>query len=285
VTALQELGERVKAFAVDSAAYTAAGSALLYVIGYLVLRFHLTAIGLGTDLSVLDERYLFAGAHFLVYLLAVIPNLVLVSLPVAAAAWLIVRLMAPSARASWREAVDEPRRLAAVGIIFSVLMIEMVMKQCLFFRNMLLANEPPRDPVWLAALLLDDDKMTLFFTALVAGCVVPLIILLRLRHRGSSPPVARWLLSFLIATQLLFLPVIFGTLIANKTLGRVTALGDTALQEGEQAWLVWEGKDEITFLLRDRTRSHRSLITLSRAKVSRIEIVGFDRMVPTLFEP
>ena len=37
--------------------YTVVGSFLLYVVGYLALRFHLTAIGIGTDLAVLDERY------------------------------------------------------------------------------------------------------------------------------------------------------------------------------------------------------------------------------------
>ena len=50
------LGERIKAVGGSWAAYTAVGSFVLYVLGYLALRFHLTALGIGTDLAVLDER-------------------------------------------------------------------------------------------------------------------------------------------------------------------------------------------------------------------------------------
>ena len=76
---LQELNERIKALAGDWTKYTVVGSFLLYVVGYLTLRFHLTAIGIGTDLAVLDERYLFTGARFFVYLVSAVPNIVLVA--------------------------------------------------------------------------------------------------------------------------------------------------------------------------------------------------------------
>ena len=74
---LHELNERVKALGGDWGKYTLVGSFLLYVVGYLTLRFHLTAIGIGTDLAVLDERYLFTGARFLVYLVSAVPSIVL----------------------------------------------------------------------------------------------------------------------------------------------------------------------------------------------------------------
>jgi len=64
------LSDKAKTFAVDWTAYAALGSVVLYLLGYLALRFHLTVLGIGTDLSVLDERYLFAGAKFLVYLVS-----------------------------------------------------------------------------------------------------------------------------------------------------------------------------------------------------------------------
>jgi hypothetical protein len=67
------LSDRVKTLAVDWTAYAALGSFVLYLLGYLTLRFHLTALGIGSDLSVLDERYLFAGAKFLVYLVSPSP--------------------------------------------------------------------------------------------------------------------------------------------------------------------------------------------------------------------
>ena len=73
-------GEQPKALAGNWATYSAIGSFALYLLGYLALRFHLTVLGIGTDLAVLDERYLFAGAKFLVYLVMSVPIVVLVAL-------------------------------------------------------------------------------------------------------------------------------------------------------------------------------------------------------------
>jgi hypothetical protein len=56
---------------------TAVGSFVLYLFGYLTLRFRLSTFGIATDLAVLDERYLFAGAQFLVYFLTAIPIVLL----------------------------------------------------------------------------------------------------------------------------------------------------------------------------------------------------------------
>ena len=38
--------------------YTVVGSFVLYVLGYLVLRFHLTALGLATDLTIVSKETL-----------------------------------------------------------------------------------------------------------------------------------------------------------------------------------------------------------------------------------
>src|SRR5262245_17233443 len=43
-------------------------------------RRHLTALGIATDLAMLDEHYLFAGARVLVYLVASLPNVLLLVL-------------------------------------------------------------------------------------------------------------------------------------------------------------------------------------------------------------
>jgi len=67
---LNQLDERVKTLAGYWTKYSVIASFVLYLVGYLALRFHLTAIGIGTDLAVLDERYLFTGARFFLYLLS-----------------------------------------------------------------------------------------------------------------------------------------------------------------------------------------------------------------------
>ena len=286
---LAELNERIKALSGDWTKYTVVGSFLLYMVGYLALRFHLTAIGVGTDLAVLDERYLFTGARFLVYLVVAVPNLVLVALPGALVVWTVSKLVPETARARICGWVMHPTRLAVFGIVFAVLMIQFVMRQCFVFSNLLLACDLPREPAWLAKLLLDDRLsrvMPLYFSLLVAACAVPLAILWVLcqgEAQRRSAAFARGLLSFLIAVQILLLPINYGVLIVDKALPRVATLGETPLAEGKDAWLVWEGKDGVTFLVRSHEGKSRVLVTLPRAEVKRTEILGFDRILPTLF--
>lgn len=59
----KQLEDRVKALAAGWTAALAAVVALLYVAGYLSLRFQLDALGVAADLDVVDERHLFEGAH------------------------------------------------------------------------------------------------------------------------------------------------------------------------------------------------------------------------------
>ena len=83
------------------------------------------------------------------------------------------------------------------------------------------------------------------------------------------------------AVKSLLLPINYGVLIVDKALPRVTAVGERPMTGGDEAWLVWEGKDGATYLIRDRNRT-RSLLTL-RGEIKQTEIVGFDRILPTLF--
>ena len=281
---LQELNERAKAISASWASYSVLGSFLLYLCGYLALRFHLTMIGIGTDLAVLDERYLFTGARFLVYLTAAVPSIVLIALPLWAAGWSVSRLASSTARARASAWITQPSRLAIVGIVSSVLMIQFVMRQCFIFSNLLLARDLPLHPAWLVALLQDDQLMPLYFSGLVASCALTIGILVVLRSRtAEAPAFSRGLLMLLAAVQILLLPVNFGVLIVDKTLPRVSAIEEKPLSNGQTAWLVWEGKDRITFLVRDDAQNRRTLLTVGRPEVKRIEIVGFDRIVPTLF--
>jgi hypothetical protein len=284
---LQEITERIKALAGDWTKYTVLGSFLLYVTGYLALRFHLTALGIGTDLVVLDERYLFTGARFLVYLVASVPIIVLIGLPVATIAWALARLLRVKLLTAAFWTSMRPARLTAAGIVCAVIMIQFVMRQCFSVSNLLLASRLPPEPAWLMGLLLDvDDRFAqLFFSALVAACCVPIAILLTLRGNpapGRSATVARGLLAFLAGVQVLFLPINYGVLIVDKSLPRVVSLGGRPLGARDEAWLAWEGKDGVTFLVRSQERNRRSLVTLPRDQVKETEITGFDRIVPVL---
>jgi hypothetical protein len=282
---LQELGDRGKALGTAWAGYSAAGSFVLYLTGYLALRFHLTMIGVGTDLAVLDERYFFTGARFLVYLVASVPNIILLALPLLAVAWALSRIVPKAIQARARAWLTQPGRLVAFGILFAVVMIQFVMRQCFVFSDLLLQRHLPDNPGWLVYLLRDDRLMPLYFSALVAACAVPIAVLAPLGNtamRGASA-FARSLLVFLVAVQILLLPINYGVLIVDKTLPRVSSLGDKPLAGGDEAWLVWEGKDGVTFLVRKQAGDRRALLTLARTDVKQTEIVGFDRIVPTLF--
>src|SRR5262245_15924647 len=100
-----DLAEKISSVATRLAGYTALGSFLLYTFGYMSLRFHLSVMGITTDLDVLDERYFFHGAQFLVYLVPSLPSLILIlAVLVAIPAALIFRGEAGARISTW---VDE----------------------------------------------------------------------------------------------------------------------------------------------------------------------------------
>lgn len=282
----RDVGARISALGSNWTTYTVVGSFVLYVVGYLTLRFHLSAIGIATDLSVLDERYLFTGARFVVYLVSSVPSIVLIALPVALLMWVLGRIAPEHGLRRVGAWISHPSRLTLFGIVFAVIVIQFVMRQCFFFNDLLLAREFPRDPAWMVRLLLNGTYMPLYFSAILTACVVPIAILIAVRDApaAGSAAFARGLLVFLAAVQVLLLPINYGVLIVDKTLPRVAALGEKKpLGPGDEAWLVWEGKDGVTFLVRSAQEHRRSLRTLARTDVTETEIVGFDRILPTLF--
>ena len=284
---LEDLGQQVKLLAGDWSKYTVLGSFVLYLTGYLALRFHLTAIGVGTDLAVLDERYLFTGARFLVYLVASIPNVVLVALPIVAVGAVAWRLATDRVRTRARLLFADQRRLTIAGVVFSVILIQFFMRQCFVFTDLLLAPRLPSDPSWLVAVFTNDMLKPLYFSALVGACAVPVAILIATRGMANEPGRAGWrgLLVLLTAVQVLLLPINYGVMIVDKSMPRVASLGAAEkIGADEEAWLVWDGKEGVTFLVRNRTQDQRRLVTLPRADVNkRIEILGFEPVVNRLF--
>jgi hypothetical protein len=281
---LEDLGAGVTALGGNWTKYSVVGSFVLYLFGYLAVRFHLTAIGIGTDLAVLDERYLFAGARFFVYLLSSVPSILLILLPIMGVLWGLARLNPVAALALRTLPARRPAALAWLGVVLAVIMIQFVMRQCFLLSNLLLAPALPAEPSWLVALLSGEQWTPLFFAGLMLMCVVSASIWIAIRHAGPLGPVriGRDLLAFLVVVQVLLLPVNYGILIMDRMLPRVAGIAGDPASDGDAAWLVWEGKDGVTFLVRHKNQQ-RVLLTLPRADVKRIEIVGFDPLVPTIF--
>ena len=283
---------RLKALQEHWAVWTVIGTGALYLLGYLVTRFQLTLFGVATSLDVLEERYFYAGARFVVYLLASLPTLLLFALPLCFVVWLaslIVRRV-PALGHRWEQVVRwwrDPLMIRLAGVIFSVIAIQFVMRQCFVLSNLLFASELP-GPDWLNAVLLEDLDPAVFFALLTGACLISLGIFATSRNLPAINPETRaleFLLGLLLMLQLLLLPVNYSCLIANKYLPVVTAPGKDLAAQGQSVWLVWENKESYTFFIGNRTNllHDRKLVTVPGKDVETLQITGYDPIFRLLF--
>ena len=169
-------------------------------------------------------------------------------------------------------------------------MIQFVMRQCFFLSNVLLAPSLP-EPKWLQSVLLSrgTDLWSLFFPGLVAGTIVSVGLCLLAKRTMEPTPLSRLLhgiFVWLVAVQCLLLPINHSILIADKEMPRVAHLGgQQELEQGQEAWLVWEGSEGDTYLVRERknSRDTRTLITLRRSEVKKTTMIAYDPILRVLF--
>jgi hypothetical protein len=292
--------EKLKVFREHWAIWSVIGTGALYLLGYLAIRFQLTMLGIGTGLDVLEAKYFFAGAKFTVYLLATLPSLVLLLLPVASIIWITIKLFSTVARkrgnlfldaalTRFREWWRNPLRLRVSGIIFSVLVIQFAMRQCFPFSNLLLARALP-EPRWLQALLLEsgDVRTALFFGGLTGAALVTAGFYAAARclpTQGFVTAALEVLLALLLAVQVLLLPVNYSYFVANKSFPRVTAIGTEKIGTDRIAWLVWETDKTATFLVGSQTNlfEDRTLVTVPAKEIEKIQITAYDPLFQVLF--
>jgi len=299
----EDLKSKVHGLLGSWASISALGSFVLYLFGYLALRFHLTTLGVGTDLAVLDERYLFTGAKFFIYLVCTIPILILIGLVLASPVILIAWLFRVVARRKNNNDVEnqhpaesnrfvaffrEPRVLALLSLVISVVIVQFVMRQCYFFGNLLLASELPNTSLHLHKLLFDEEGgiRSLYFSGLVFGTLLTASLLYAAINSKATPaPKAlRILAGLLVAIQFLLLPVNYGVFILEKQVPRVIDLGDQVpLAAGQEAWLVWEGNEGRTYLVRTN-QTDRRLVTVPKKDFKKIEITKYDEIIKYLFD-
>jgi hypothetical protein len=302
------IGEYANRLASSWGSYAAFATFVVYLFGYLSLRFHLTALGIDAELNVLDERYLFAGARFLVYFVATVPTLVLLalllSIPLAVLYYLIrwllpERFAAPLARrlrdhaARLRAGWLRPGVLALAGVTISVLLIQLVMRQCFVLGNLLVADALPGPP-WLQALLVsaDDGVRSLYFVGLAAGvtlCGALFVASLAGKPIGTGARALIMLLGLLLAVQLLLLPINHGTIIAGKAVPKVHVYGEAnaRLFERDDAWTLWEGNETLTLLVRSNSQDATSwrIVSLPREDVKRMDTSRFDQVLRLVHAP
>ena len=274
-SALEQLSDSLRGVIAKWAAITAIWTFLLYGAGYLSLRFQLTAFGVGTDLSVLDERYVFEGAKFLLTIVLVFPWALVLAVPIAALVWVADRLLPGVRDAIVHRWATRPRYPLAIGIVFAVALIQIVMSKCLIFNNLLIAPTMPTEYgySWFADLLLGSEAMvSLYYVGLIIGIAVTAFCALGIltwRLVGEIDRIMRATLFTLLGVELLLLPVNFGYLSVRRSLPRVAA------STSAPTWLVWEGKEGVTYLMREEN-GHRRLVTVARNEVKRTEIIAYD---------
>lgn len=261
--------EKLKGIASSWSAFTALGSFILYFLGYLVLRFQLSAWGVATDLAIFDERYLFAGARFLVYLVSTAVSVLLLASPLLLIWWFLNRW--PRFR-QWRDTWN----YALIGVIFAVLFIQIFEKKCFQFMNSLLVQRELDGDHWVRALLLDTAPYyeALFFAVLVAGVAVTAWLLYQCHSQKQRQPVLEVVLIFLFAVEFLLLPVNYGVIVSTRDLPKVANFAPA------EAWFVWEGKERTTFLVIDK---ERKLISIPNSEAKKLEITGSENIFQRLF--
>jgi len=284
-----DLTEKLGSLAGKWPAYAAFGSFLLYVLGYLTLRFQLTTYGVATNLDIFDEKYLFAGCRFLVNLVSALPSILIIVLVLAAVGYVPYKLVPATVKDTLKRRASDwcakPVRLPLLGVVLGVALIQFVLRKCFAFGNMLLRKDLPDE--WLSSVLLASDGMlSLYFTGLVAGTLLTAAILLYVRRRGTATTTASQflmgILVFLVAIEFLLLPINYGVLISTHQLPRVAEIsGDQKVPEGQRDWLVWDSKDAVAYFVRD-PNDERMLVTIPK-KDARVRIVAYDDIFSVLF--
>jgi len=275
-----ELGSYVKSLSSNWTSYTLLGSFIIYLTGYLSLRYHMTVLGLGVDITVFDERYLFAGIKFFVYIVSTVPILVLIGMVVYFPLKIIVNLFVRIF--SLQSYSISNYFLLLTGITIAMISIQFYMRKCFTLVNLLVSSIPPKDE-WLTDILTKNSMFTdLYFPLLLLALFITFIIWWNVNQVDSMNSEFFWLkklLAFLIALQFLFLPINYGVLIMDKSIPRVTKpsfLKDNKYKDAK-IWLVWEGRNGMTYLTDSANK--RTLITLNKKDITSNEILCYDNVL------
>jgi hypothetical protein len=284
------MGENLSGLAAKWTGYAALGTGLLYLFGYLALRSQLSVYGVAIGIDGFDEKYLFAGGRFFEYLVATIPSILILAIMVALLTYVPFKLIPAGVKTRVKEWLCrwslDANKVSLLGIVFAVVFIQFVERQCLVFDdNLLLHKSLPG--IWISNVLMaNDGRLALYFAGLVAGTLISgAILYLALRRQSEERIFSRvlvTLLGFLFAVEVLFLPVNFGVLISTRLLPRVAEVsGDANPPNGRASWLLWDGKDNVTFLVRD-PGDQRMLVTAPK-KDALIRVLGYDNILRELF--
>ena len=270
--------------------YAALGTFLLYMFGYLALRFQLSTYGVATNLDAFDEKYLIAGCRFLLFLGMTVPSILLMLAIVLLPLCGVYRVMPAWLRSRWSARIwhwlSRPYLPRMAGCLLALLLIQFVLRQCVLLSNMLLRERPP--DFWISSVLLAGDfAQTFYFSGLVLGTGLSVAVLVFVLRVPQPPGAVSALLTasmvFLVGVEFLLLPVNYGILIGSASLPRVSQIENQAkLASGSSAWLVWESKESLTYLVCEN--NSRTMIGIPK-KENRVAIIGYEPIFQAVGRP
>jgi len=251
----------------------ASGAALLYASGYLAVRFHLTALGVATDLSIVDERYLFAGAKFLIFSLTLIPTILLIA-AVVGLPFIVFRRVIKKKR--WGQINITSRGVLAITAAGILIFVQFVLRHCFLITDVLL--QVPVDD-WIMTVFFLPGGPEIYYTIALTVTILTVAVAIRIQKRhGNEDRVERALrvtILFLIGVEVFLLPITYGVMVMDKHFPRAAA-PVAAVESGEEAWLVWEGPNDRTYFIRNSIGANRRLVTISIKKQDKLEVSGYD---------
>jgi hypothetical protein len=256
----------------DYAGYMAVGSLLLYLCGYLSLRTEITALGIPAEFASFDERYIFAGASFLVYFVFSVAQLALAAGGVALLLWAASAGLRKLRASQSRGSGDLRERLVQrvpgwLPLILSAALSLLVVRSVVPLigaRNLIFADSAP---VGISAFIGPATEtaahriFVLYVAALLAsgGLFLTASTLWMLRTRW------RIAVGAAIAVQLLTLPMLYGIMRADTPRPVVSFGGD------QRMFLVWEEGDTMVFVTHQKPVQ---VVRKQKASLPELTIVG-----------
>ena len=269
----------------DFSAYAGVGTFLLYLFGYLALRFHITALGIVTDLGLLDERYFFAGARFVVFLAFCLPIVTMIGVPAVLLAKLVSNRLRPAWKKRMASEFRRPAVLLWISVVLALIVIQARMTVCLYMLDLPLAARLPGPP-WLDELLTQHDNiyLTFFFIELLlcaAAVCWPVIAASRLPLDSRGLKALFGTAAVLAVLTVLLIPVNFGMVVMPYSMQRTTSIGKAPLAAGQQGWLLFEGKEWMTYFV--KSPAGVSVVAVPVKEIDKIEVKGSDSLFDVLY--
>jgi len=141
------------------------------------------------------------------------------------------------------------------------------------------------EPPWLESLLISHDPVdqSWFFIGIVSLAAVVCGLVFRASRLKIDTAGLRLLFGVAVVLAVLcvlLVPVNFGAVLMPYSMGRTTHVGKATVEPGRSAWMLWEGKEWITYYVKSGVSN--SVVAVPVKEIDRIEVSGSDSLFDIL---